>query len=68
MNGVEVSTHVVLPLRFGGEHVFALLMEGKLDVRLYFACTCTVWDILSIKMEDNAQHVKGMFKKLSTML
>ena len=43
MNGVGVSTRVLLPHRFGGEHVFALSMEG---------------DILSMKMEDNARHVK----------
>ena len=39
-----------------------------MSIRLYFACTRIGRDMLCIKMEDNARHVKGMFKKSSPTL
>ena len=37
-------------------------------IRLYLACARSGRDMLSIKMEDNARHVKGMLKKSSRTL
>ena len=34
-------------------------------IRLYLACARSGREMLSIKMEDNARHVKGMLKKSS---